>query len=299
MARATEPRKVPKGIREIPIVEEAEIEFDTFKQQLGIWIICIDILVFLIVLGEDVFTTFAQILLAFVFALGIYFLCFSKFVNKKRLERKIVMEQNEIVHNWPFKLTTRNSYEAWAESIGEGHYKIGRRGFEAWLGVERITFFYNVGLANERKKSCERYRQFKLKITEANPMVGNAMPDYTTETVDLLDKRCFYHRSRRQQFIVQSVNLVAFLFLGVIGGVKGAVITSLISGSIEALVLFNLYKGGYYYYKNELKLKEALPEVKGITTEDGIGALRPYYGFIFATLVFIASYAFEIITIWW
>ena len=73
-------------------------------------------------------------------------------------------------------------------------------------------------------------------------------------------------------------------------------------------LLKNLTKKDYLYFlekansceKSEIEnnIREALPDDVGFIKDDGIGALRPYWGFIYLLLLLILNYALQCLLIW-
>lgn len=288
-----------KSLNDIPRAELGEGAYDFLWQFLGMWLLMFSVLFGLIFLWSDEAVssrTNANIVIMFV--LAVYLLFVKNAFREKMNKRVLRMNPDGIIYEWPFGITKQHSYSEWAESINAGHYRIGSRGIEFWLGFEKIVFFYNVGHLGERKKAEERYEMFVDYLAEVDPMLREKLPKFTKENIDLLDKRCFYHRSRKHQLIVMFFNMFLFLMLIDSGGHKGAVASAFFCGIIEIFVLYFLSKGAYYNYKNEMEIREKMPDETGLVRDDGIGILRPYWGFIYVVLVFGINYAMQCAILW-
>ena len=288
-----------KSLKDIPRAELGEGAYDFLWQFLGMWLLVFSVFFGLFFLWSDESVssrTNANIVIMFV--LAVYLLFVKNAFREKMNERVLRMNPDGIIYEWPFGITKQHSYSEWAESINAGHYRIGSRGIEFWLGFEKIVFFYNVGHLGERKKAEERYEMFVDYLVEVDPMLREKLPKFTKENIDLLDKRCFYHRSRKHQLIVMFFNMFLFLMLIDSGGHKGAVASAFFCGIIEIFVLYFLSKGAYYNYKNEMEIREKMPDETGLVRDDGIGILRPYWGFIYVVLVFGINYAMQCAILW-
>jgi len=289
-----------KSLKDIPRAELGEGAYDSLWQFLGMWLLIISLFAaFVFWWWSDEYVssrTNANIVIMFV--LAVYLLFVKNAFREKMNKRVLRMNPDGIIYEWPFGITKQHSYSEWAESINAGHYRIGSRGIEFWLGFEKIVFFYNVGHLGERKKAEERYEMFVGYLAEVDPMLREKLPKFTKENIDLLDKRCFYHRSRKHQLIVMFLNMFLFLMLIDSGGHKGAVASAFFCGIIEIFVLYFLSKGAYYNYKNEMEIREKMPDETGLVRDDGIGILRPYWGFIYVVLVFGINYAMQCAILW-
>lgn len=288
-----------KSLNDIPRAELGEGAYDFLWQFLGMWLLVFSVFFGLFFLWSDESVssrTNANIVIMFV--LAVYLLFVKNAFREKMNKRVLRMNPDGIIYEWPFGITKQHSYSEWAESINAGHYRIGSRGIEFWLGFEKIVFFYNVGHLGERKKAEERYEMFVDYLAEVDPMLREKLPKFTKENIDLLDKRCFYHRSRKHQLIVMFFNMFLFLMLIDSGGHKGAVASAFFCGIIEIFVLYFLSKGAYYNYKNEMEIREKMPDETGLVRDDGIGILRPYWGFIYVVLVFGINYAMQCAILW-
>jgi hypothetical protein len=286
-------KRQPKIITDIPRSEVGEDAYDIIAKYLGWMLIGISgVILFCYIVETKMPPTRGIVVLILFFVIGIYLVLIRKILRDHKNDRVHKMLQNGLVYKLPFGLEQENSYEEWADSINEGHFRVGPRGFEFWLGAKKLVFFYNVGLAGERKKSEEAYNAFKEHLIQADSMLQYKLPEFTKSNIDLLDKRCFYHRSRRNQFIALCCNMLLFLCCGSIGGQSGVIITSIVCGIFESFILYFLAKGAYYHYKNELALKEALPDIT-------LGQLKPYWGFIYMVLVFVINYIIQYKLIWW
>ena len=288
-----------KSLKDIPRAELGEGAYDSLWQFLGMWLLIISLFGAFVFLWSDEYVssrTYANI--AIMFVLAVYLLFVKNAFREKMNKRVLRMNPEGIIYEWPFGITKQHSYCEWAESINAGHYRIGSRGIEFWLGFEKIVFFYNVGHLGERKKAEERYEMFVDYLAEVDPMLREKLPKFTKENIDLLDKRCFYHRSRKHQLIVMFFNMFLFLMLIDSGGHKGAVASAFFCGIIEIFVLYFLSKGAYYNYKNEMEIREKMPDETGLVRDDGIGILRPYWGFIYVVLVFGINYAMQCAILW-
>lgn len=288
-----------KSLKDIPRAELGEGAYDFLWQFLGMWLLVFSVLFGLFFLWSDESVssrTNANIVIMFV--LAVYLLFVKNAFREKMNKRVLRMNPDGIIYEWPFGITKQHSYSEWAESINAGHYRIGSRGIEFWLGFEKIVFFYNVGHLGERKRAEERYEMFVGYLAEVDPMLREKLPKFTKENIDLLDKRCFYHRSRKHQLIVMFFNMFLFLMLIDSGGHKGAVASAFFCGIIEIFVLYFLSKGAYYNYKNEMEIREKMPDETGLVRDDGIGILRPYLGFIYVVLVFGINYALQCAILW-
>lgn len=288
-----------KSLKDIPRAELGEGAYDFLWQFLGMWLLVFSVFFGLFFLWSDESVssrTNANIVIMFV--LAVYLLFVKNAFREKMNKRVLRMNPDGIIYEWPFGITKQHSYSEWAESINAGHYRIGSRGIEFWLGFEKIVFFYNVGHLGERKKAEERYEMFVDYLAEVDPMLREKLPKFTKENIDLLDKRCFYHRSRKHQLIVMFFNMFLFLMLIDSGGHKGAVASAFFCGIIEIFVLYFLSKGAYYNYKNEMEIREKMPDETGLVRDDGIGILRPYWGFIYVVLVFGINYAMQCAILW-
>ncbi|WP_027208751.1 hypothetical protein [Butyrivibrio hungatei] len=288
-----------KSLKDIPRAELGEGAYDFLWQFLGMWLLVFSVFFGLFFLWSDESVssrTNANIVIMFV--LAVYLLFVKNAFREKMNKRVLRMNPDGIIYEWPFGITKQHSYSEWAESINAGHYRIGSRGIEFWLGFEKIVFFYNVGHLGERKKAEERYEMFVDYLAEVDPMLREKLPKFTKENIDLLDKRCFYHRSRKHQLIVMFFNMFLFLMLIDSGGHKGAVASAFFCGIIEIFVLYFLSKGAYYNYKNEMEIRKKMPDETGLVRDDGIGILRPYWGFIYVVLVFGINYAMQCAILW-
>jgi hypothetical protein len=65
----------------------------------------------------------------------------------------------------------------------------------------------------------------------------------------------------------------------------------------ESIMMFVLLKGAYYHYKNELQLRKKLPDITGVVRDKGVGILRPYWGFLYAVLLFAFTYYLQMLII--
>ncbi len=288
-----------KSLNDIPRAELGEGAYDFLWQFLGMWLLVFSVLFGLIFLWSDEsVSSRTNANIAIMFVLAVYLLFVKNAFREKMNKRVLRMNPDGIIYEWPFGITKQHSYSEWAESINAGHYRIGSRGIEFWLGFEKIVFFYNVGHLGERKKAEERYEMFVGYLAEVDPMLREKLPKFTKENIDLLDKRCFYHRSRKHQLIVMFLNMFLFLMLIDSGGHKGAVASAFFCGIIEIFVLYFLSKGAYYNYKNEMEIREKMPDETGLVRDDGIGILRPYWGFIYVVLVFGINYAMQCAILW-
>ncbi len=288
-----------KSLNDIPRAELGEGAYDFLWQFLGMWLLVFSVLFGLIFLWSDEsVSSRTNANIAIMFVLAVYLLFVKNAFREKMNKRVLRMNPDGIIYEWPFGITKQHSYSEWAESINAGHYRIGSRGIEFWLGFEKIVFFYNVGHLGERKKAEERYEMFVGYLAEVDPMLREKLPKFTKENIDLLDKRCFYHRSRKHQLIVMFFNMFLFLMLIDSGGHKGAVASAFFCGIIEIFVLYFLSKGAYYNYKNEMEIREKMPDETGLVRDDGIGILRPYWGFIYVVLVFGINYAMQCAILW-
>ena len=231
--------------------------------------------------------------------LSIYFVVFRDKVIEFRKNHPHLMKERELLYSDLLGHLHSHSYAEWADSIEKGHYRVGARGFEFWLGFEKLTFYYNVGLSTSRKLSEDRYTIFCQYIIAKNPLLKEVLPEFNKDNIDLLDKRCYYHRNRSKQFIIMLINFLVFLMLGCIGGSDGAVFTAMVCGTIEAIVFYNLLKGAFFHYKNEIELEKVLPDRTGLVRDQGIGILRPYWGYIFLIALFGINYIIQYIFIWW
>lgn len=297
--KITKSSKIPKHIREIPPYELGEALLDSDYTSIGIVGLFIVAMVFLASADDDVsLSPGALIFTLLLFIISLYFIFGRKKYKSYREKHPPVMQGDGISYPGLFGKIHKHSYFEWADSVNAGHFRVGPRGFEFWLGRERINFFYNVGITKAREDSKRRYDVFRQYLIEAIPMVEEKLPEFTKKNVDLLDKRCFYKRSRRNQLLVLLCNLVAFLYFNYLGGNKGVLLTCFICGLVEFCVLYFLVKGAYYHFKNENAIREALPDDVGLIRDDGLGSIRPYWGFIYATLVLAINYGIQYMIIW-
>ena len=288
-----------KNLKDIPRAELGVGAYDPLWDFLGICFLFAFFIFALAIWESDGHVSAkTKAITVILFVLAVYLLFLKKKFREKINDRVLRMNPEGIIYEWPFGITKQHSYSEWAESINAGHYRIGSRGIEFWLGFEKIVFFYNVALLGERKKAEERYEMFVDYLAEVDPMLREKLPKFTKENIDLLDKRCFYHRSRKHQLIVMFFNMFLFLILIISGGYKGAVTAAYFCGIIEIFVLYFLFKGAYYNYKNEMEIREKMPDETGLVRDDGIGILRPYWGFIYLVLVFGINYAIQCAFLW-
>ena len=292
--------KYQKNLLEIPRKELGADDIQTNLTIIGFSIIGLfGLILFWLYTGEfDHASLFTRVFLWIVFFIGIYFGLFRKPLKQRQYERMPMMQFDGISYHGPFGIEEKHSYTEWAQSIKKGHYCIGRRGFVFWLGYERIVFLYNVGMTDARNKSQKRYEIFTDYILKADPTLQGKLPKFTKENIDLLDKKCFYHRSRMHQFGVALLNLFVFLCISMDGTWDSCMAAVVVCGVIESLMLYFLVKGAYYNYKNEKKLREKLPDETGLVRDKGIGFLKPYWGFVYTVLVFAFMYYWQYIFAW-
>ena len=294
------PDKIPKHLKDIPKTEFKFDYLDKFWSSTG-WFT----MIFLTLMAWAVYYDRSYIprrsLYIFVigFLLGIYWAIFRKLLRNRYKKLNPRMEDDYIIYKWPFGIKKRHSYAEWAESVNNGHYKVGSRGYEFRLGFERLVFFYNVGIADDRKKSQQRYEFFVDKLLREDPSIGAKLPQFTKSNIDLLDKRCYYHIARRNILIFDGINFLVFLFLGSFGGRTGVIATTAIAGLFQGIIYYYCFKTAYYDLQNEKKIKEKLPDETGLVQDDGIGALRPYWGYVYAILVVVITYLIQCYTIWY
>ncbi|MBQ4219793.1 MAG: hypothetical protein II666_09610 [Butyrivibrio sp.] len=290
-----------KNIRDIPRAEIGDRAYDGLWVLLGFFVFMAFFVVAVVILDDNgQVSVETKVIAVILFVLSVYLMFLKALFRKMRNERVLRMIPSGILYEWPFGITKQHSYSEWADSINAGHYRIGSRGFEFRLGFEKIVFFYNVALLGERKKAEERYNLFVDYLAGADPMIRQKMPKFTKENIDLLDKRCFYQRSRKHQLIVMFFNMLLYLILlSISGGHDAVVTTAILCGLVEIFVFYFLVKGAYYNYKNEMEIREKMSDETGLVRDDGIGNLRPYWGYIYLFLVFAINYAIQCILLWW
>ncbi len=230
-------------------------------------------------------------------AWGLYVTLIRYFIRKHRLKTPHKLLTNEVLYQWPFGIQRRHSYEQWADSVRRGHFNIGRRGFEFRLGLEKLTFFYNVGSLNERRKTEISYERFRKHLLDQDSELDRILPVLTKENTDLLDKRFFYHRSRRNQLLVLICNMVFFYTVFDKYDSQSVIVAAVICGIVESFAFYFLLKGAYYHYKNEMKIRKDLPDRTGLVRDRGLGAFKPYWGYVYLILVFALNYFLQYIDI--
>lgn len=292
----------PKKKKPVTEISRTEVGYDAFDESwkvLGWFLLFVCGLILVCCLDDDTsLSALGVVVITIGIIAGIYFVFLRKKLREKRLERVPKMLPEGIRYRWPFGITKVHSYEEWADSINDGHFVIGPRAFEFRLGIEKLSFYYNVGNAGERIKTEDSYEYFTEKLLSVDPMIGEKLPKYSKSNIDLLDKRCFYHLSRRNQLIVLFCNMLLFLWIGSLGGMEAAILSSLVCGAVESIVFYFLIKGAYYNYKNELACREALPDITGPIKDNGLGAIKPYWGFIYLVIVFVINYLIQYTLIW-
>ncbi|WP_044934461.1 hypothetical protein [Pseudobutyrivibrio sp. LB2011] len=293
-------KKIPKHLKEIPLYETGEALMSSDYSFIGGVILFITGMIFICDFGDDSIhlKPWAAVIMYLLFLFGLYLIFARKKVRAYREKHIPSMDGDGINYPWFFGIENKHSYLEWADSALAGHYKVGPRGFEFRLGFEKLVFFYNVGISKERTDSQRRYNIFREHLVECQPMLDQQLPKFTKENIDFLDKRCFYRYSRRNQFLVLACNTVAFWFFRDVGGETGIFLTCLVCGLVEFFIFYFLLKGAYYNYLNENNIREALPDDVGFIKDDGIGVLRPYWGFIYLLLLLALNYALQWLLIW-
>lgn len=287
----TTQKKVKTELREIPSVEYGDDSTSRLISVIG-WIIIWLFALVAIASIEEIVTRASAFLRIFCIELfGFYLAKGRSLFEKIKAKRKPKMLDAGILFKWPLGITATHGYDEWARSMEKGHYRVGSRGFEVWLGLEKIIFFYNVGITKERKDSETRYEIFVDYVSRFNPELKEKMPKFTNANIDLLDKRCFYHRSRFQMLLWVMVSMVGFAMLGNMGGTLGVLLSSIVCGTFNGILLFITGKRAYHHYKNELEIRKALPDNTGLVRDRGLGAIRTYWGFIFTAVLLVVIVA--------
>lgn len=294
-------KQVEESIREIPTMEFGDEETTTVLRFIGFLLICPAILILLIQLSGSIeLGLWGQWITILSLVLGIYF-CFIrheiKGIVKGRCHR---LCGDGIEYTGPFGFKKKHSYGEWAQSMEKGHYTVGRRGYEVWLGLEKITFFYNVGIKKERQKSIYRYALFVDYISKEIPWIREKMPKFTDDNIDLLDKRCYYYRSRFYLTLFTLGNLLLFLLIhGAMYGMKGVVLSSIPFVLFQGFIIYKLIRNSCFDYKNELEIRKVIPDETGLVRDNGIGILRPYWGFIHLILLYVLTGIIQWHFIWY
>ena len=287
-----------KDLTVIPVKELGDDYSDQLFATIGALVFfSIALLVFAVAIDDYSFNIYTFLFTVVPVLLGFYFVFVRKKVRKYFYSLTPVMEYDGIKYKWLFGIEKKHSYTQWAASAEKGHYRIGRRGIDFWLGVEKIVFLYNVGVAEERNDSIKRYKMFTDYLVKANPALQYKLPCFSKENIDLLDKRCFYARSRRNQFFVSLA--VNFFFLAAYQDKDSFefYLVFFVCVLAESIMMFVLLKGAYYHYKNELQLRKKLPDITGVVRDKGVGILRPYWGFLYAVLLFAFTYYLQMLII--
>lgn len=290
---------ISKNQRLISRMEQAEKEIN-YNQKV-VTILCriifiLTVLILLLLVNDmGVFETiFMVALTVWLF----YFAWLRNFIYKYKSKCKIILEVDAVLFSSPLLGDRRNKYEEWAQSVAAGHFKVGSRGFEYRLGMKKIVFYYNVGLTNARHLSEIQHEYFRKLLVKADQSLDSIMPVFSNANIDKLDKRASYHTSRMLHYLYALLDIFMLFLLSSIGGIAGIALVAVACGLTEAFVFYFSIKGAYFNYKNEMALRKALPDNTGIVRDNGLGAIRPYLGYIAFAVIFLSTFISEFLIIW-
>lgn len=170
------------------------------------------------------------------------------FKNRKLLGAKLTDEG--IVRITAFGTKPPIPYSHIEQTVAAGDFRYKDAGLQIGHGSEKLVFHYEIGNSTAQKhiEDCHRLLQTHMQRT---------LPPFEKKGLDLLDRRYFYKKSRRNQVISLLGATAFFLLFYVLAerSMASLLLTGIIFGGWECLSIISLGKNAKLDARNQTMLK--------------------------------------------
>lgn len=201
--------------------------------------------------------------------------------NRKKLLGTWLQPDGAVKQNL-FGIERKISYYDLEQEIAGGHMRYGDTGIRVGKGRNRLVFHYEIGDSSAQKHVEECYRELQRYIKV------KLLP-YEKKGLELLDKKFYYERNRRNHTISLCIALLVFFAYAAGSSLKimeEAVFPTLLLMPWECFSLYILSRNAALSRDNHEKLQELLDTYPGVNLK---GKYAGWVRYILMTVLVIAG----------
>ncbi len=204
-----------------------------------------------IALAEEFVVFLKHVILWFIIIFVLYSLVLSPLLLRRRKKCGARLEEYNIVKTGLFGQKPPISYSVIEQAVRAGDIHYGKTGLQIGHGSAKLVFHYEIGDSKAQKHMEECHAILQRHLT-------SKLPPFEKKGLDLLDRRYFYKKSRRNHTLSLIGALLLFL-LFYFDGISqlGVVITLAIIFCIwECISLYYLGANGKLSERNQAALQK-------------------------------------------
>lgn len=200
-------------------------------------------------------TQIFKVLLGIIWALVLYYFLIKLPIRNRRKKCGTRFEEHGIVKVAFFGEKEPIPYLETEQAVTSGDIHYEDTGLRIGHGSKKLVFHYEIGDSKAQKHVEDCYALLQKHLTVK-------LPPFNKSALDLLDRKYFYEKSRRNNTVSLIIALILFLIFYASGAqyTSGKLILAIFFCPWESISLFGLCKSARLSERNHMLLKKAFEE---------------------------------------